>query len=230
MGFVHTTGYLHRGGDRSAGIRFLLYPPGRRAIGYALLDRAQEYLADVPGSDVLAFSQSFRYPFYHRSAAFLSDRLGHVQALFQMRGFKRFRGEVFLDWDDYACVDPGKPAWPVEIEPTRAQYRGRLPALKNTAKLDGEEIGECSIVSCGDYAEHEDVQDRLFVALLDIAEPYQGKGLGRYLLRRTMNDARDVGYRHAAISTAMDNSRAFLFYSNYGFRVSDYTYGWRLER
>ncbi len=41
-----------------------------------------------------------------------------------------------------------------------------------------------------------------------------------------MRSAREMGYRHAAISTAIENHRAFVFYSNVGFHVTDMTYGW----
>jgi hypothetical protein len=34
-----------------------------------------------------------------------------------------------------------------------------------------------------------------------------------------------VGYRHASISTAVDNYRAALLYANLGYRVVDWTYG-----
>ena len=40
-----------------------------------------------------------------------------------------------------------------------------------------------------------------------------------------MLEMRGVGYRHSAISTAADNHRAFLFYSNVGYHVSDWTFG-----
>ena len=41
--------------------------------------------------------------------------------------------------------------------------------------------------------------------------------------------ARERGYRHGAISTAFDNDRAFLFYTNHGFRVVDWTYEFARE-
>ena len=60
-------------------------------------------------------------------------------------------------------------------------------------------------------------------------EPLQGRGLGRYLLQRAMKEMHAKGYRHAAISTWWRNYRAFLFYSNYGFRAADWTYAFRRE-
>ena len=38
-----------------------------------------------------------------------------------------------------------------------------------------------------------------------------------------LTEARQVGYRHAAISTATDNHRALLFYANYGYQAVDWT-------
>ena len=53
---------------------------------------------------------------------------------------------------------------------------------------------------------------------------FQGKRLGLHLLLRGFLEARDRGCQHSAISTAYDNDRAFLFYSNQGYRVVDWTY------
>ena len=47
---------------------------------------------------------------------------------------------------------------------------------------------------------------------------------GPLRVQATKVAVREAGYRHAAISTAWDNYRAFLFYTNYGFRVADWTY------
>jgi hypothetical protein len=39
-----------------------------------------------------------------------------------------------------------------------------------------------------------------------------------------LQEGRRKGYRHAAISTMMDNWRAYNLYSNWGFRAADWTY------
>jgi len=36
---------------------------------------------------------------------------------------------------------------------------------------------------------------------------------------------RQSGYRHVVVSTAANNHVAFVFYSNLGFEVSDWTFG-----
>jgi GNAT superfamily N-acetyltransferase len=66
-------------------------------------------------------------------------------------------------------------------------------------------------------------QGRL-IGWLGIQEPYQGIGLGKHLLQRGLNEMRGVGYRHASISTAWDNYRAYVLYTHFGFKVVDWTY------
>ena len=66
--------------------------------------------------------------------------------------------------------------------------------------------------------------DMAFCDLLDVTVDFQGKSLGLHLLLRGLLEARDRGCQHSAISTAYDNDRAFLFYSNHGYRVVDWTY------
>ena len=60
-------------------------------------------------------------------------------------------------------------------------------------------------------------------------KPYRRRGLGKLLLLRGRNEILAAGYRHTAIShtaisTALHNNRAFLFYSNHGYRLVDWTY------
>jgi len=57
-------------------------------------------------------------------------------------------------------------------------------------------------------------------------EAYRGKGLGAHLLAHALGHMRDIGYRNAVISTSLTNYRAQLFYSNFGYRTSDWTYAW----
>ena len=61
---------------------------------------------------------------------------------------------------------------------------------------------------------------------LGVNDEFQGRGLGRYLLQYALHEMHKIGYRHAVISTDWENYRAFLFYSNCGYRVSDWTYAY----
>ena len=205
-------------------IRFMGYERGARHVGQAVLEKAEAYLKTYNVSQIFAFSQDCRYRFYHFAHAYLSDALDQVQALLGFNGYRRCEGEVFLDWENY-IVTPTPSSLSVELSVDWEQGRGEHPNCTVRAHRDGEEIGICESVCGGEFSSHSDAQDWLHTVWLGIEDEFQGQGLGRYLLQYALQEMHKVGYRHAAISTAWDNHRAFLFYSNCGYRTVDWTYG-----
>ena len=191
--------------------------------GKLCLKKRKSYLEACNVAHIDAFSQDSRYRFYHFENAGLSDGLDHVQALFGFNGYQYCSGEVFLDWKNYS-VTPIPSSVPVTFSVDWEQGRGQRPNCTVRAYLDDKEIGECESVSGGEFSSHPDAQDWLHTTGLDIEDPYQGQGIGRYLLQYSLQEMRKVGYRHATISTDWENYRAFLFYSNCGYRVVDWTY------
>ena len=227
------TGFAHAGvrvndADRVEGgaIRFLTFEPGNRSYGQLLLDRVESILTDAGATSIVAFHQRFLLPFYHHSPAYLSDRIGHVRALFAMANYEKCEGEVFLDRRLVESQDPAPMGQDLEVRTEKAPSQGVLPGLKNSAWIDGKEVGQCCIISSAETQRCEEVEDRGFMDWLGVEEPWQGKGVGKFLLQQTLNDSYALGYRRMGISTAWDNHRAFVFYSNFGFEVSDWTYGW----
>ena len=108
-------------------------------------------------------------------------------------------------------------------------WGGQRPTVLIQATHAGQGIGQCLVRSAGEYSRASAVQDWAFVDWLGVREPHQGIGLGKHLLQRGLNEMRGVGYRHASISTAWDNYRAYVLYTHFGFRVVDWTYGYRQE-
>jgi GNAT superfamily N-acetyltransferase len=206
-------------------VRFFWYPPGRRTVGQELLDTAENYLRSHGMAHVQAFPQEYRYRFYHLEAAHLSEHLGAVHALLAFNGYQRARGEVFLDWRDYEPVEPPAPGVAAQTAIEWRPGQGTRPNLVVKASSGGAQIGICRCMSAGEFTRNADAQDWLFTEWLGVEDEVQGRGLGRFLLRRALLEAHQAGYRHAAISTAWDNFRAFLFYTNFGYRVVDWTYG-----
>ena len=204
-------------------IRFLGYERGARHVGQAVLEKAETYLKTYNISRIYAFSQDCRYRFYHFSHAYLSDALDQVQALLGFNGYRRCAGEVFLDWENYA-VTPMPSSLPVTLSVDWEQGRGEHPNCTVKAHRDGEQVGICESVCGGEFSSHTDAQDWLHTVWLGIEGKFQGQGLGHYLLQYELQEMHKVGYRHAAISTNWENYRAFLFYSNCGYRVVDWTY------
>jgi GNAT superfamily N-acetyltransferase len=222
--FIHVG--ISLGGNRNIPvgvIRFLGYERGARRAGQAVLEKAEAHLEACNVSHIDAFSQDSRYRFYHFENAGLSDGLDHVQALFGFNGYQYCSGEVFFDWENYS-VTPIPSSTPVMFSVDWEQGRGQRPNCTARAYLDDEEIGECESVSGGEFSSYPDAQNWLHTIGLDIEDPYQGQGIGRYLLQYSLQEMRKVGYRHATISTDWENYRAFLFYSNCGYRAVDWTY------
>ena len=204
-------------------IRFLGYERGARRAGQAVLEKAEAYLKTYDISQITAFWQDYRYRFYHFEHAYLSDALDQVQALLGFNGYKRSEGEVFLDWEDYS-VTPILSSLPVTLSTDWKEGRGQLPNCTVRAHQNGEEVGICESICGGEFSSHPDAQDWLHTVWLGVEDEFQGQGLGRYLLQYALQEMKRIGYRHAAISTAWDNHRAFLFYSNCGYRTVDWTY------
>ena len=204
-------------------IRFFGYERGARHVGQAVLAEAEVYLKTHNISRISAFSQDCRYRFYHFGHAYLSDALDQVQALLGFNGYRRCEGEVFLDWENYT-VTRIPPNLPVELSvewENRCRERSHCTVK---AYRGDEQVGICESVCGGEFSSHPDAQDWLHTVWLGIEGDLQGQGLGRYLLQSALQEMHKVGYRHAAISTNWENYRAFLFYSNCGYRTVDWTY------
>ena len=227
----NVVGFAHTGVDRAGpdeaprgAICFLCYERGCREAGQKLLAAAESAFAARSLTEVCAFNSSYRYRFYCFPYACLSDHLDHVSALLQFNRYRLTGGEVFLNWLDYEAAELPQVDLDFDLTVAWPRERGLRPGCQVKALRDGETIGECEIVCGGDYSRHPDAQDFGFVNWLGVEEPYQHRGLGKLLLFRARNEMLAAGYRHAAISTARHNYRAFLFYSNHGYRLVDWTY------
>ncbi len=227
LGFIQVgIGPIEELSENNIGIiRFFGYRPGERQAGQALLEKAESYLSTYNSGQIIAFPQDYRYRFYHFGHAYLSDSLGQVHGLLGHNGYQRKFGEVFLAWKDYV-VTPIESKIPVEISVDWQSGRGERPNCTVQALQNNVEVGVCYSVSGGEFSEHPDAQDWLHTMWLGVNDEFQGHGLGRYLLEFTLHKMRNVGYRHAVISTNWKNYRALLFYSNCGYTVSDWTYAY----
>ena len=226
VGFVH--GAIAEAKDereRPHGtIIFLWYEPGKRSVGQKLLDAMQHHLLGSGVEEIRAYEQEFRYPFYGFRHAYLSQHLGHVQGLLGMNGYDRVRGEVFLDWPHFEPIRPDPIEAGIEVRVELREGRGKMPGVEVRALRAGDQVGFCGSISCGEFSRSPEVQDWIFTDQLRIEDEHQGRGLGKHILRRSLQEAHRIGYRNAAISNDWDNHRALLFYSNLGYRVVDWTY------
>lgn len=205
-------------------VPFFAYQPGRREAGQALLETLEAHFAERGAPEIIAFHQDHIWPIYHFAHAYLSDRLNHVHALLGQNGYQRSAGEVFLDWSDFDPPDPAEA--PVEFELRRKVLPGETqrPGFALLAFQGENQIAECWNAPCGERAPGSGAEDWCLTTWLQVTEAYRGRRLGAHMLALALVEMRELGYRHAAISTSWTNHRAQLFYSNFGYRTSDWTY------
>lgn len=227
LGFAHVSiGKACQFGKEKEGgfIHFLIYQPGYRSIGQAIIIECERYLCSFNISQIWAFLHASNYRFYHLGFGHISDRIAHVYSLFGMNGYKIDIGEVFMSYPKYESPEPILFDSKIKIIVTKKEGRGLFPGLHVQALYDDNEIGECISVSFGEFYHAKEAQDSFFTKWLGVEKEYQGKGIGRYLLQRTLFEMRKIGYKNAFISTDIINYRAQLFYSNFGYRVTDTAY------
>jgi ribosomal protein S18 acetylase RimI-like enzyme len=227
LGFIHIGVERPRKEEASPRgiIRFAWYERGHRAAGQALLSAAEDVFVQRDIGAVRAFHQHYVYAFYHLHSAYLSDRVEHVHALFSSNGYRRVGGEVYLDWPNFTPLEPPASAVTAEVTLSWREGAGKRPNLVVLAHRGQELVGECVCESQGNSSRPAEAEDWLFTDWIGVSESVRGRGLGRYLLQRALLEMHAVGYRHATISTAWENHRALLFYSNFGYRAVDWTYG-----
>ncbi|MAE61657.1 MAG: hypothetical protein CMJ49_09915 [Planctomycetaceae bacterium] len=205
-------------------IRFLAYHRRARKVGDALLTAAHQWLRERNIPRAIAFCDAWRYPFLGFAHGCLSDHLDHVQALLRVRRYQKSGGEVFLDWPNMNPVAPPRPNIDFTLEWHEPTVPGCQPRLILNATDGSEILGACELRSGSDFSDHPDAAAFTFCDELWVVDPLQGRGLGKFLLATALIEARQRRHPHASISTAVDNHRAFQFYTHHGFHVADWTY------
>ncbi len=202
-------------------IRFLSYRPGARSVGQALLEWAEAWAMERGRVAMQAWDANYRYRFYHFGYAHLSERIGHVRALFGMNGYRELGGELYLTWRDF--VPPRLPHPEPEIELSLSWREGPIgPRLEARLHRGGKEVGACNL-DRGQHSPGPAAAEWCYCDWLWVKEELQGKRLGLYLLCAALAEAKRAGCKHASISTGGNNYRAQLMYTNMGYRVTDYT-------
>lgn len=210
-------------------IRFLAYPLGQRQAGQALLEAAENWLLARQRSAVVAWNCGYLYPPYHLPYGHLSERICHLPPLLGLAGYRVEESEVFFAWQDFEPPTVTRP--PVEFDLSSDWHEeGPMgPGVTVKATQAGSEIGHSTMNWLGYGSWRPELQHWCFCDHLFVEEPFRGQGLGKYLLAQSLREMRNLGCRHAIISTDWDNYRAALCYTNFGYRFLDRTFAFRKE-
>lgn len=81
--------------------------------------------------------------------------------------------------------------------------------------IDGEQVGNCSLMSMGDYRRYA---HRCTVAIA-LYQKYCGLGIGRAMLKEVLRVAKEIGYEQAELEVASGNETAIRLYESLGFEI-----------
>jgi len=82
------------------------------------------------------------------------------------------------------------------------------------ATLDGEHIGNCSLMSAGPYRRYSHRCD-IAIALY---QKFCGAGIGEIMLRTVLDVAKNIGYEQAELEVIADNTAAIALYEKLDFK------------
>jgi len=228
-GFAHVSiGSINVHGKMKSGgiIHFLSYSPGYRPIGQALLEECEHYLCGLGVNQIWAYQVSSGYNFYHLGWGHLSDQMSHVYALFLINGYETDDSAIFTEQRDYSISEPALSDAQVGIVVEQHLGRGIRPGVRIEAFRSEKLIALIESKSIGDFSRRPEAQESFLIEDFGVVdETEKGKGLGRYLLLKMLWEMRKLGYKHTVISCSWDNPRAVLLYTNYGYQLTDTTYG-----
>lgn len=81
--------------------------------------------------------------------------------------------------------------------------------------IDGEHVGNCSLMSMGDYRRYA---HRCTVAIA-LYQKYCGLGIGKAMLKEVLRVAKELGYEQAELEVVSGNESAIRLYESLGFEI-----------
>ena len=232
-------GYIHAGiipnndsSDEKIGlIRFLAFPRTRRAIGQTLLDHAHEYLRTLGVSTFQAFNYGFGYPctwFGH-----LKSPWEHIYALLGSNGYhvnelpelKKPGWTQIMVWRDFELSEPVLSDKGIEVQvdntpifPGLPSY-GDLPTVAVRVFRDEELVGGHEMRPYYLPQWNQASQNTCCTSGIGVNEKERGRGIGRYLMERSLFEMQRLGCHHAILDVDPGNFTALLLYASMGYRT-----------
>ena len=105
----------------------------------------------------------------------------------------------------------------ITIEQEENFIKGRIEAereLMLIATIDGEHIGNCSLMELGNYKRYA---HRCEVAIA-LYQKFCGAGIGEMMMRTVLEVAKQIGYEQAELEVIADNVNAISLYEKLGFK------------
>ena len=230
VGFTHIAVECKEGVRRGV-IRFLGFSPDDRATGQALLREAERVLWDLGITEILAFPRIYGYRFHQKASGHVSGMHPHVIGLLGRSGYsiaatawsQRCESLLF-DMRDYEIAAPEPLRSDLSVDISIEDGEGQLPKAILRLLSEKEEIGKSETWPVGRWVSAPAARE-LFTISIRISREWRGSGLGSYLMRRGLEEMRQLGYRRAALETNMANYPAMSLFASIGFTPVGTAYG-----
>lgn len=225
VGFVHVMPPCHVMPDdpqekdgRIGYIAFLIYTPGYRPVGQALLEKAEEVLTEVGVDEIRTV---YGYECHEFGIGGVTHRWPYILGLFGANGYKVTSSALFLIAQDFEVQDPTPPIDCNDLQVRIYYYTGRAPIVSPRVHVfDGEQVvvkhGTESVAHY--YPSAQKAAQQLYTFGVNVRKSYRGQDWGRFALQKVLWEARKLGYQDAILSTGLDNYQAQLLYASCGYQ------------
>ena len=224
-GYVHAAVIVDEESPEQRGvIRFLAFPRERRGVGQVLLNHAHAYLSGLGVSTYQAFTGKFGYPCLWYGT--LKSPWEHIYALLGSNGY-RVDGDwgLVAAWSNYKVREPVLPNKELDVQLEDAPIYfsstdfGDQPAVVVRVLRNGEQVGIGQTQPYNLPYWGKVPRDVCFTRALEVKECERGRGIGRYILERSLFEMQRSGYCHATLSVDPSNFQALMLYVSMGYRV-----------
>ena len=151
----------------------------------------------------------------------------HIYGLLSDNGYEIDGGwGLVAVWSDYEVTEPDLPYRELEVQvddkpifPHLNSY-GDLPTVVVRLFRNGEPVG--SNETRPYFLPHCDKarQNMCYTVGMGVNETERRRGLGRYLMERSLYEMQRLGCRHAILDVDPENSPALMLYTSMGYRTS----------
>ena len=196
IGFVHVMPDDPQEKDGRIGyIAFLIYTPGYRPVGQALLEKAEEVLTEVGVDEIRTV---YGYECHEFGIGGVTHRWPHILGLFGANGYKVTSSALFLIAQDFEVQDPTPPIDCNDLQVRIYYYTGRAPIVSPRVHVfDGEQVvvkhGTESVAHY--YPSAQKAAQQLYTFGVNVRKPYRGQGWGRFALQKVLWEARKLAIK-----------------------------------
>lgn len=136
------------------------------------------------------------------------------------------RAEDAVDLVSYLKKTAGETPYlvrePEEVSITTENEMNFIKSMEASKKelmllafCNGKHIGNCSLMSMGNYKRYE---HRCSIAIA-LYQEYCGRGIGSVMLETVLQVAKDCGYEQAELEVMVENKSALALYKKMGFEI-----------